>query len=188
MLIINHMSTSANFTKINLYCQAEETKPGIGVQVSFATKKPKVEILDTVPSTDTEHIAELIPLELLRVIKFAKNSLKKEIETHINNNLTTILLYTHTCSNIRMYVLESDNLDSDLTQGSEIEKLVKNWFNDIWAITTISWKVYRSDIHGVSSCCIKNRVLLPKENIEHVYHGAYILTNCGRCRIDNVDE
>lgn len=42
MLIINHMSTSADFTKINLYCQAEETEPGIGVRVSFATKKPEI--------------------------------------------------------------------------------------------------------------------------------------------------
>ena len=44
---------------------------------------------------------------------------------HINDNLTTMLLYTHTCGNIKIYVLESDNLDSDLTRGSKIEKLVK---------------------------------------------------------------
>ena len=186
MLIINHMSTSSDFTSISLYCQAEETEPGIGIRVSFATNKPVVTVLDT--ANNTEHITELVPLEMLRIINFAKNRLKREIESYIDKELTTMFLYASTGDNkIKMHVLESDDSDLSLTQPAQIEELIKNWFSDVWAVTTITWKVHRGGFYG-NSCFIKNKVLLPKEDVKYIDYSAYILTNCGRCRIDHTDK
>lgn len=175
------MRTSSDFTSISLYCQAEETKPGIDIRVSFATNKPVIAVLDT--ANNTEHITELTPSEMSRIIHFAKNKLKEAIKSYIDKELTTMFLCASTSEKIKMHVLESDDSDQSLTQPTQIEELIKNWFSDVWAVTTIAWKVHRGGFYG-NSCFIKNKVLLSKEDIKYIDYSAYILTNCGKCRID----